>query len=411
MLFRNIHWFNHLPHLYEIDQLFDFTKKRKTIYIYGCGEIQEYLFKYLEMCDVKNVAGYIVSKKEENTNFLYKEMPIIDIEEANSIEEKDKIGVILGLSSNHYTKVIDLLKSIGIKNYLTLSDHTKLGIAEQTAPRTKDLMTFEVNVCDHCNMACLMCDHYAQLSEKKFLDLEQYKKDIEQMGKLYDHEVRCISLLGGEPTLHPQLTDIIKLTREQFPNAQLIIMTNGIRLLNNEFINGKQNNEENYQNFWQICKENRVDITVTVYPIKLDYIKIEEEAKKYGLNIKLSSDVHAVTPTKQTKITDKHPFTLKGNSPKEYFVRCLYYNKFNVLKDGKLFMCPVMAHIGILNKKFGTNFSYKDGDFVDIYKAKSWEDFVKYSSSRIPFCRYCDLRNWGPCQEWAPSKKELSEYI
>ena len=190
---RNKHWINRLPHIYEIDDLMVFCKKNKHIWIYGRGEAQEWLVRFLDMCGVTNVEGYVVSFEPNEECFSYRKLPVKQIDEV--IEQPD-IGIILALCDRHHGEVVPLFREKGFKNWMSLTEHTRLGIAEQMAPRNKDEMTFEVSLADHCNLSCQMCDHFSQLSDPWFVDVEQFKKDIRRMAEIYDHEIGAISLLG-----------------------------------------------------------------------------------------------------------------------------------------------------------------------------------------------------------------------
>ena len=43
---KNIHLINELPHIYELEDMMEFCKKHKSLYIYGRSENQEYLLNY-----------------------------------------------------------------------------------------------------------------------------------------------------------------------------------------------------------------------------------------------------------------------------------------------------------------------------------------------------------------------------
>lgn len=399
-ILRNKHWINRLPHIYEIDDLIAFCRRNKRIYIYGRGEAQEWLLRFLDMCGVVNVEGYVVSFNPDESNFCYRKLPVKLI---GDIIDQPDIGIVLGLCDRYHGEIIPMFRNKGFENWISLTEHTRLGIAEQMAPRNKDEMTFEVSLADHCNLSCQMCDHFSQLSDPWFVDVEQFKKDIRRMAEIYDHEIGAISLLGGEPTLHPHLNELIEFVREQFPETELILLTNGVLLTNLE--NSSQGN------LWEILKKNHVHVTVTVYPIKLDYIAIEKKAAEYGVSLKLSSDIHAVEATKQVKISDKHAMDLDGKVPKEHCVHCLYFNKFNVVKDGRYYMCPVQAHINIFNNKFEKNLLYTESDYLDIYEVNDWHEFAEYGSKWVPFCRFCDQKNWKHESVWKNSNKSIEEYI
>jgi hypothetical protein len=75
-ILRNKHWINRLPHIYELDDLMAFCRRNKRIYIYGRGEAQEWLLRFLDMCGGVNVAGYVVSFNPDESNFCYRKLPV-----------------------------------------------------------------------------------------------------------------------------------------------------------------------------------------------------------------------------------------------------------------------------------------------------------------------------------------------
>ncbi|MDE6015533.1 MAG: radical SAM protein [Acetatifactor sp.] len=397
---RSIHVINELPHYYELQDMFDFCAKYENLYIYGTAYEQEMLLKYFDMSGIK-IDGFVVTQGEEDEReFVYRQLPVRNI---HDVMKEKGAGVILAISEKYFGSIIPMFRREGFTDYFRMSEYNKAAIAYNVRRRPKEEYTLEVNVSDHCNLSCQMCDHYSQLSKERFLDIEQFEKDMKRLGELFDHKIACITLLGGEPTLNKNLIKCIKVVRESFPDCQLIILTNGVLLLD----------WENYPegNLWQACKDYKVDITVTVYPINLKYEEMERKAKEYGINLKMSSDIHAVTPTKMVKVSDKHVMKPDKSSPNYLGIGCLYYNKFNVLKNGRIYMCPVAAHSGILNESFGQNFELTDKDSIDIYKVNSWEEITEFGCHAIPFCSYCDLRNWHHDSNWKASSKTIDEYI
>jgi MoaA/NifB/PqqE/SkfB family radical SAM enzyme len=395
-----IHVINELPHIYELEDLIEFCKKYERLYIYGAAENQEYLLKFLDICNIP-VEGYVVSSRQAADQCLqYRNIPIVAIDEI--LSQKD-IGIILGLSDRHYGYIIPKFRQIGFHDYFIMTEYNKRTIAAQMKPRPLEEMTFEVNLADHCNLDCQMCDHYSQLADKHFLDVDSFERDMSRMGEIFDHRIACITLLGGEPTLHKDIIRCMEIARCQFPLAEIIILTNGLLLLRLE--NAPQGN------IWQACRDYNVHITVTVYPLNFDYEALEKKAAEYGVSLAMSSNIHANQLTKIVKISDKHTFDLSGSVGKHYFINCLYFNKFNVLKDGRLYMCPVAAHSGIFNRYFNQNLELTDKDSLDIYKVSKWEELAEFSANIIPFCRYCDLKNWHGHSEWKRSTKEMDEYI
>ncbi len=396
-----IHLINDLPHIYELEDMMEFCAKYDHLYIYGRAWNQEYLLKYFDLCKVP-IEGFVVTtvREQEKACFVYRELPVRSFEEVLKLES---VGIILGLSDRHYKDVIPLMRKNNFQDYFMMSEYNKHAIANQVTPRRQEVFSFEVSLADHCNLSCQMCDHFSQLSKPWFVDMKQFDRDMTQMGKIFEHKIACITLIGGEPTLHENLIDCIKITRREFPETELIILTNGLKLV--ELEHGPQGN------LWQICRDYDVHITVTVYPIKIDYKAIEEKAGEYGVSLAMSSDIHASELTKVVKISDKHTMDLEGKVARFYCVNCLYFNKFSVLKDGRLYMCPIAAHSNIFNEAFGTDLKLQEKDFLDIYQVGHWEEAAEFTSDYVPFCSYCDLKKWRPYSQWKASKKTIDEYV
>lgn len=394
-----IHLFNDLPHLYELEEMMAFCTKYEHLYICGAEENQEYLLKFFDNCGI-NIDGYAVTCPEGLALSHYRKVPILAIDE---VIQKPDTGVILALPDRYYRYFIPKFRKAGYSSYFVMTEYNKRTIAEQLKPRPIEEMTFEINLADHCNLSCQMCDHYSQLSEENFVNMETFEKDLLQMGKLYNHRAGAITLLGGEPLLHKEIIKCLKIVRREFPEAELIILTNGLLLL-------KWENSPN-GNLWQACKELDVHITVTLYPVKFDYAPLKNKAEEYGIPLAMSSNIHADELTKVVKISDKHVFNLSCDAPKYGFISCLYFNKFNVLREGRYYACPVSACIGIFNKKFNQNLQLTEKDSVDIYSTESWEDFAAFSAGRVPFCGYCDVLNWRRHSEWKASSKKIEEYV
>ena len=395
----NPHLINAVPHLYEIDDMLDFCGKYERLYICGAGENQEYLLKFLDICKVK-INGYTVTDPSRQQLFWYRQMPIAAVDD---VIKSPNTGIILGLSDKHYRYFIPKFRKSGFSDYFVMTEYNKHTIASQMRPRERGAASLEINLADHCNLPCQGCDHYSQLSDESFLNYDSYKRDIERLGELYSNKIGIITLLGGEPLLHENIIDFMKITRKVFPEAKCFILTNGLLLLQLE--NALQGN------IWQACKDYKFGINVTVYPIKLDFAGIAQKAKQYDVPLRMSSDIHAEELTTNTKISDKHTFDLSGNQPLWQSIGCIYFNKWTVLKDGKLYMCPISAHIPIFNKFFDQSLELLDDDSIDIYSADKWEAFSEFNAKPVSFCRFCDLKNWVAASEWGISKKVISEYV
>lgn len=52
-----------------------------------------------------------------------------------------------------------------------------------------------------------------------------------------------------------------------------------------------------------------------------------------------------------------------------------------------------------------------DRDYIDIYKVKNLDEILAFMAKPIPFCKYCYLSHEPILYNWAPSKKDISEWV
>jgi MoaA/NifB/PqqE/SkfB family radical SAM enzyme len=361
-----VHLINEMPNLDELDRMVAFCHDHNRITVSGNGKNREWFLKFMEICGI-SVAKYKVT-------------------------DEDTLEICGEKSTGE-----------GVGKFLVSAYNTRT-IVSQMMPRPDELMAFEISLADHCNLDCQMCDHYSQLSEKYFVDINRFEKDMVRMGQICNHKIRVVTLLGGEPTLHRDIIKCMEITRREFPDpAELIILTNGLLLSRLE--------KSPRGNIWEACKKYNFHISVTMYPINFDYEVLEKKATEYEITLMMSSDIHAKKPIETVKMSVKHTLDLSGRVEKHCFIDCSYFNKHNVLKNGRFYMCPVSAHSGIFNKYFGKNLELMEADSVDIYKINSLKELEDFTSYPVPFCRYCDIKKWNTLKEWDHSTKEISEYV
>lgn len=86
----------------------------------------------------------------------------------------------------------------------------------------------ELHVAHSCNLACESCSHYSNHGHKGLLDLDEARRGMEPWaGRLVPAR---FSLLGGEPTIHPDLAEFVPLARALWPRSKVRIATNGLLL-------------------------------------------------------------------------------------------------------------------------------------------------------------------------------------
>ena len=139
-----------------------------------------------------------------------------------------------------------------------------------TEKRSK--LRFEVHLVEHCNLNCKGCSDFAPLAEPEFLDVEEFRRDVTRLAELFGHECDRVYLMGGEPLLHPDLLEFMRITRQVLPEGDIYVFSNGILL------------PKMPDDFWKACHDNNIRIWVSAYPIKIDADTIKAKAAKFGVN-------------------------------------------------------------------------------------------------------------------------------
>ncbi|RAX54202.1 hypothetical protein CCY99_04100 [Helicobacter sp. 16-1353] len=255
------------------------------------------------------------------------------------------------------------------------------------------LQYLEVYITEHCNLNCKHCAPFSPIAKKSFYSVEIFKNDMERLSLLSNRLLCKLRILGGEPLLHPELEQLLKIARENFPNTSIDLVTNAILL------------PKQKDSFWQTCKDYDIAITPTKYPIKIDFQTIENKAKQFGVKYKYNNGGEV------EKRLFYQPLDLLGTqNPVIMFAKCAWANGCIGLDNGKLYTCPYPRSIKNFNTYFKTNLIVDKRDYIDIYEAKNMDEILRFLAKPIPFCRYCDLNRLTWDNKWERSKKDISEW-
>lgn len=93
-----------------------------------------------------------------------------------------------------------------------------------------DLHSIEIEICTGCNLRCVNCDRSVrQAPSNEYMTVEQIRRFVDESLDR-DWKWERITLLGGEPTMHPQLDEVIDaLARyhERQPATAFRMLSNG----------------------------------------------------------------------------------------------------------------------------------------------------------------------------------------
>ncbi len=409
---------NEMKYLNKPDELVE-TLQNNKLALYGAGKVAKIVLKY---CISKGmiINNIFVSSKKCNPDKL-SDIPVVEI--GTQREKTEKTILLVCTMENLHSEIRSEIKDYHFKEVYYITNSLFQWIAENTADRNmgakgeaqviqeqisllkNSMFKFiprpcieymVVNILDHCNLRCKGCDHFACIADPYFVPEETIHRDIKRMSELFKGDnIVQIAVMGGEPLLHPELNKILKDVRESFPYAIIRLTTNGLLLL-------RQNEE-----FWRVCRENKVTIVNTKYPINLNFEEMKRKASEENVSFKFFEG----TGDHFVKKSFKKIINLEGTSnPVKSFANCHVSNYGNFLMEGKLYGCPFSCQsYRIFNKKYNQNLRLTDGDYLDIYKVQDMKEILEFASKPRTYCRYCS--GLSPKFDWTRSRQEITEWI
>lgn len=227
------------------------------------------------------------------------------------------------------------------------------------------LPLLDVHILDHCNLKCNHCAHYCHLiKEENFLSVEQLEQDMCELSKKIFF--RIIRLMGGEPLLHPKLSDMLKLTRKYYPYTDIRIVTNGILLPAMD------------ETFWDTMRKYHITVDISKYPILGNKFSelldlIDDNRVRLG-HVNLCKRFY-------DKVNDE------GSVDKEKaYAVCASRMNLN-LWNSKIYTCQA-CYRDYYNKIYNKNVLLPKG--YDIYKTTGKELYNAFGKPDEA-CRHCDI--------------------
>lgn len=383
-----------------------------NVAIWGTKKEAIYLLNEIEESRKGNVICFIENDKKKWGNYIG-EKPIYSFEQFRLKYHKRVEKVILALRNGHSIAcILKQLKAFGIKNVGLLKPEAfdfgeKINIEKNSDQivwidmLNKPLLPYlQVILIKTCNLNCMGCTHFANLYNKapeknNIYDFKEFSEDMRRISE--NAKVFRLRLLGGEPLLYPYLKEAVEVAREQFPNADIRVVTNGLLLLRapGELLQSLHNNKigidiSPYKPTAEVIDQ--ISSVLQQFKVNYNFEGVEDEyIKMFEKNISLDNE---------------------GNCQKSFEAcpskQCL------TLMHGKLYKCPFEA----LAYKFFEYFSLKGnyGDGYDIRKADA--DYEEVSDNLYMYpaeaCKFCSDRverfEWRntlnpQCMDWVVSYK------
>jgi MoaA/NifB/PqqE/SkfB family radical SAM enzyme len=252
------------------------------------------------------------------------------------------------------------------------------------------LYHLDVHITDHCNLNCKGCENFSSISPKRFADLHEFDRDFGRMAELFD-SIEQIYLMGGEPLLHPQVAEFVRVARKHFPKTRLNLLTNAILVT-------KMSEE-----FWVAMRESDCVLLCDLYPIGIPVEEIESLGASHGVTVEWM---------KPTSEFFKIPVDLQGScDPVRSHDACRGLTNCAIVRDGRLFPCARAAYSDHLAGRFQLEgIDATDADSVSLADAKNGDEVIDFLMKPVPWCAHCDF-DALETYEWGRTERDVGEWL
>ena len=371
-------------------------------YIFGTGAFAAEVAKRLDRFGI-GIESFINirDKNKEIPNNVYNNILACYVEDVGEID-KNNSNIIIAKKPMFMGSAIDYLRKNNFKNVYAVNEEMFFSKQESKEELLKYLDKIdlekpflnylEINIVDQCNLNCKGCTHFSNICDNKFVSLDKYKSDLEMIVEKFN--LYNFRLLGGEPLLHPQLSELVDITRKILPNSRIIIVTNG--LLINKLSDS----------VLKKLSERNVIVSISLYEPTFEMLEsIINVLKQYNINYLINDDYF-----KGTEVIEKFHTRLSTTRSQEGYLaneRCS--GRFcRFLRDGKISKCYYPLLIELLNKKSGMNFEVSKDDYIELRDIVNGWDAIEKMNGDIPFCEYC--REYLDEYKWEAHHKNHSDY-
>ena len=251
------------------------------------------------------------------------------------------------------------------------------------------LYHFEIHITDHCNLNCKGCGHFSNLCPPTFLGLEEFESDMSAVAARLD--VEQIFLLGGEPLLHPQVSEFARVARRCFPDSRIYLMTNGTLVTRMK------------DEVWSALVETSTILLCDLYPIELPVDEIDALGAARGVTVEW---------TGYRKEFFKLPIDLSGGQDAaNSFKRCEGLCNCAMVRHGRIYPCAYAAYADVLAEKFGlSGLEAGAADSMALHNGSDGQEIMDFLMKPIPWCRHCDYDSFT-MYPWGRSQRQLDEWI
>ena len=251
--------------------------------------------------------------------------------------------------------------------------------------------SFEIHVAEHCNLKCRDCCNISPFNAKKFMSLEEVAEICTFVNRHLQPDV--FKVAGGEPTLHPQLDEILQTIKANCPGTVVRVISNGLLMHRMTDL------------FWQHIDQLTIShyVSAPVKPHLLNQIKRKARQYEVVLNIKYIDQFNEIFV--DDAITDT-------TRVQQIYNDCWMRHRCLIVRNNHFYKCTRASYMDeFLTTKgkptIAGNSSYTAEDGIAINDPDFNAKALAYLNSEQPLlsCEYC-LGVSGNLRENIQLKKE-----
>jgi Radical SAM superfamily len=208
----------------------------------------------------------------------------------------------------------------------------------------RKLQNLELHVTHGCNLTCESCSHYSNQGHKGHLSLED--ADAWMQGWNHRLDPAVFSLLGGEPTIHPELPAFVKLVRENWPNAAIRIVTNGFFLKRHPTLPEVLKEVGNAAIFISIHHKSEAYAEKVRPGLEL----AQSWVRDHGTNVRIYRSAARWTRRYRGAGTEMTPY--EDGDQRSSWEQCPARYCPQIFR-GNIYKCGPLAYLGMQNEKYG----------------------------------------------------------
>lgn len=202
----------------------------------------------------------------------------------------------------------------------------------------------EMDIAHVCNLACKACTHYSNYGLKGVVSFAQGSAWLRNWAKRL--APASFALVGGEPSLNPELRDYILLARELWPRAERHMITNGLCL-------------DRHPGLFELLADTDTRFDLSMHSYKdTDYllrfnqalVEIERARHRFGFRMAFRPAEYRFYRTYLGEGKSMMPFADKD--PETSYQVCLNSN-CRTIHLGALWKCPPLAYLGLAADRLG----------------------------------------------------------